>query len=80
MTAQLTLEQRAALASARDRLELEDPDSRRMYVLIPLAEYKRLSAASLDSRENYAAIERVFSDGWNDPPMDDYDTYEEHRG
>jgi hypothetical protein len=32
---------------------------------------------SFDPCDAYAAIDRVFADGWNDPLMDDYDRYEE---
>lgn len=30
--------------------------------------------------EAYAAIDRAFAEGWNDPKMDDYDRYEELKG
>jgi hypothetical protein len=30
----------------------------------------------LHPRDAYAAIDRTFAEGWNDPKMDDYDRYE----
>jgi hypothetical protein len=44
--------------------------------------YARLRSAlgdDLNPRDTYPAIDRAFAPGWDDPKMDDYDHYEEHR-
>ena len=78
MTSELTLDQSRALAErSNGPLRLLDPATNESYVLLSSAEYERLT--SIDPRDAYGAIERVFAEGWNDPKLDDYDRYEEFR-
>ena len=49
-------------------------------MLLRLAVYDRLKVLleqDYQPRDAYAAIDRAFAEGWDDPKMDDYDRYEE---
>jgi hypothetical protein len=83
MSIQLTEEQlRAAEASP---VRVTDPTTRREYVLIGAEVYEQVKALFADAddrqavRDLYPLIDRSFADGWDDPKMDDYDHYEQHR-
>jgi hypothetical protein len=81
MSIELTVEQRQAIAeSAETPPRVIDPDTKTTYVLVRADAYERLRGlldSDFDQREAYPAIDRAFSEGWNDPLMDDYDRYEE---
>jgi hypothetical protein len=62
---------------------VKDPRNNETYMLLPLALYDRLKGLLDDNcqpRDAYAALDRAFAEGWNDPLMDDYDRYEELKG
>ena len=76
---ELTQEQRRELTAA-DAPRVVDPDTRQTYVLVREEVYERLKGlldAPFHPADAYPAIDRAFAAGWNDPPMDDYDRYEE---
>ena len=80
MTAQLTEDQSKAIAeSASEPLHFVDPETHAKYVLVPEAEYERLMESTLDPREVYGAVDRIFAEGWSDSKLDDYDRYDELR-
>ncbi len=61
---------------------VRDPRTRQTYVLLDAALYERLRGllgADFHPAEAYPAIDQTFAEGWNDPKMDDYDTYEERK-
>lgn len=78
MTA-LTTEQILAIERAGiDPVRLEDPSTRRTYVLIPEDEYRRLRDILLDDRAPNLEAQKVLlaelgrGVGWDDPAMDVY--------
>jgi hypothetical protein len=76
MTA-LTKEQRDAVDRAGNRIvRLEDPETRRIFVLVPEDEYPRLAAQPDDGPDlgaQRAMLTRLGHDvGWDDPAMDVY--------
>ena len=77
---ELTEEQRRELEKAEP--VVMDPVTREEYVLVRREVYARLKAIltdDADQRDTYAAVDRAFAPGWDDPKMDDYDRYEDHR-
>jgi hypothetical protein len=66
-------------------LEVVDPGTRQVYVLISRDQYARLrplledSALSLDNQRQLLA-DAGRRAGWDDPAMDIYDHYDEHLG
>jgi len=80
MTTPLTEEQlRAMAAQAGEPARFIDPTSNRVFVLLDEAVYERMreSVGGFQPEDVYAASDRVFAAGWNDPLMDDYDRYED---
>ncbi len=77
---ELTPDQRRELGES-DVPRVVDPETRRTYVLVSEEVYERLKALLGDSHpgEAYPAIDRGFAEGWDDPKMDDYDRYDEHK-
>ena len=76
---ELTQQQRRELEGA-DVPRVVDPETHQTYVLVREEVYERLKGLigeDFHPRDTYAAIDRVFAEGWNDPRMDDYDRYEE---
>jgi hypothetical protein len=69
---------RAVAAQPNEPVRLIDPHTSRGYVLLSVEAYDRL-VADFNPADAYAAIDRAFAEGWNDPRMDDYDRYEELR-
>lgn len=78
---ELTEQQQQILDSRQEQPPcVRDPRTNETYVLLPSAVYERLKSWLQDDchpREAYAAIDRAFAEGWDDPKMDDYDRYEE---
>jgi hypothetical protein len=77
---ELTPEQRQELTQPEPTVI--DPETREQYVLVRKEVYERLRAALVDEfqvPDAYPAIDRAFAPGWDDPKMDEYDRYEEHR-
>lgn len=57
-----------------------DPRNNTRYVLVRADLYERvkgLLGEDFHPSEAYPAIDRAFSDAWDDPKMDDYDRYED---
>jgi hypothetical protein len=76
---QLTDAQREA-PGAESEPRVLDPRTNTVYILVPAALYERtrgLPSEELHPSEAYPAIDRAFSDAWDEPKMDDYDRYEE---
>jgi hypothetical protein len=83
MTLELTETQRKALKENGGSPRLRDPDTDTTYVLVREDIYDRIKGL-LD--DDWPADERLRllaesgkRAGWADPPMDDYDNYEENR-
>jgi hypothetical protein len=82
MTPMLTEEQARALAThPNEPVRVLDPTTQRAYVLLSADLYERVRELleGFHPEEAYTATERAFAPGWEDPPMDDYDRYEELR-
>jgi hypothetical protein len=85
MTARLTDEMRKALAQQGNRFAyVEDPQTHMNYVLLPKAEYDRIrslvEAGDNSVRVAYEAQNQVArAQGWDDPEMDIYENYDQHK-
>ena len=83
MTTTLTTDQIKLLhADPKSPLRLVDPVSQRSYVLVSADQYDRVFRLLSDEEQvtdAYAAIDRAFAEGWDEPKMNDYDHYEENR-
>ncbi|HEX8199551.1 MAG TPA: hypothetical protein VF590_03625 [Isosphaeraceae bacterium] len=90
----LTPEQRQLVEQAGgEPVRLEDPATHEEYVLLRRDVYehlRKLEAAErlgpspcedgeFHPRDAYAAVDRAFAEGWDDPKMAEYDEYETHR-
>ncbi len=76
---ELTQEQRREL-SGTGVPKAVDPETRQTYVLVREEVYERMKNridGEFQPSDAYAAIDRAFAEGWNDPRMDDYDRYDE---
>ena len=82
MSLELTEEQWHALEGETPP-RVTNPATKITYVLIREDLYKRLQGLlteeEFDPSETYPAVDRAFTEGWNDPKMDDYDRYEDLR-
>jgi hypothetical protein len=61
-----------------------DDQTQKVYYLIPSDEFEKIRALlveeEFDPREMYPLTAKTAGDaGWNDPSMDIYDHYDEHR-
>ena len=75
----LTPEQRQELRGPEPARAI-DPQTKNEYVLVPTDVYERIKGLlgeDFHPSEAYPAIDRAFSEAWDDPKMDDYDRYEE---
>jgi hypothetical protein len=85
MAAQLSDELRRELEQHGGRpIEVVDPTTNKVYLLIPREQYERLKPlfedeplSELEQRELLRQAGRRA--GWDDPEMDAYDRYDEHR-
>lgn len=79
---ELTDQQRQAIGDATNPVLVVDPATKREFFLIRADAFSRLQTVvgDIDPRDTYAAVDQVFTPGWNDPKMDDYDDYEKHKG
>ena len=85
MAAQLSDELRREIQHQGDRpIEVIDPATNKVYLLIPREQYDRLkslfeneSLSNLEQRELLRQAGRRA--GWDEPAMDAYDRYDEHR-
>jgi hypothetical protein len=75
----LTQEQLNALEAGVEP-RLLDPRTNTVYFLVRADIYERartLLGEDSHPSDAYPALDRAFSEGWDDPKMDDYDRYEE---
>lgn len=84
MTPKLTPEMRAALKNKTGHpVTVEDEQTHRHYVLLPLDVYQRVQsimADDFDVADSYSAQSQVAgASGWDDTAMDVYDKYDAHR-
>ncbi len=85
MTPKLTIEMREALLQQPGQpVTVEDDQTHLRYVLLPLSIFQRVRSLfadeSFDVADTYAAQSAVAgAAGWDDPEMDVYDRYDEHR-
>ncbi|HEX3654807.1 MAG TPA: hypothetical protein VHY91_23210 [Pirellulales bacterium] len=81
----LTEQQReAVLAHAGAPVPVVDQQTKRVYYIISAEQFDRMRALLVEEefspRELYPLIAKSARDaGWNDPAMDAYDHYDEHR-
>jgi hypothetical protein len=81
MTTELSHEQRSELKRHADGpIEVVDPETKKVYVIIDGELYKRLKPlfadGAFDIRETYTAQSAAAgAAGWDDPEMDVYDDY-----
>lgn len=79
---ELTEQQRHAVHASGVPLRLLDPQTNETFVLVRSDVYdqvKGLLGEDFHPSTAYLAVDRAFAEGWNDPKMDDYDRYEEHK-
>jgi hypothetical protein len=85
MATVLSEQERQALQSAGGQpVQVVDPETQRVYYLIPGEQYERIRALIMEDefepRELHPLIAKTAGEaGWNDPIMNDYDRYDEHR-
>ena len=80
MTVRMTEELRQAVASGQgEPVRVVDPVTSAAYVLVPAAEFERLSSdhSVQDSYPLQEAVARA--EGWDDPQLDDYNDYDARR-
>ena len=79
---ELTEQQRQAVHASEAPVRLVDPDTQESFVLVRADVYEQLKGLlgeDFQPSVAYPAVDRAFSEGWNDPKMDDYDRYEEEK-
>jgi hypothetical protein len=81
MPIELSNDQRQAIDTAGTPLEVVDPRTGSVYVLVRQDSFARVqSLVNDDLTETYPAqIESAMRAGWDDPVMDDYSDYDRHR-
>ena len=81
MSIQLTSDQHEAIESEGTPLQVIDPCSGNRYVLVKSALFERVrSLPSDDLSDTYPAqIESAMRAGWDEPLMDEYNDYDNHR-
>ena len=81
----LTEEQRLELLSQHGSpVPVVDPQTQKVYYIISSEQFERLRALFVEdefsARELYPLIGKTAGEaGWNDPAMDAYDNYDDHR-
>jgi hypothetical protein len=85
MTTTLSDDQRQAFEQTGGKpVDVLDPMTNIQYVLIRADQYERVRSLvedvqDIDPRETYPAIDAAFREGWSDPSMDAYDSYDAHK-
>ena len=85
MTPVLTEQIRQALDAERGQpVKIVDEQTSRIYYVITAEQFETVRAlfaeGDFDPREIYPLISKTAGEaGWNDPAMDVYDNYDEHR-
>jgi hypothetical protein len=80
----LTDEMREALQDeTRQPVQVEDEQSHRQYVLLPIEVYQRVRSIfrndEFDISDTYAAQDEALAVVWGDPELDVYDNYDALR-
>jgi hypothetical protein len=76
---ELTQQQRQAVSISDAPVQLVDPETHEVFVLVRSDLYEKVKGLveeEFQPRTVYPAVDRAFAEGWNDPSMDDYDRYE----
>jgi hypothetical protein len=65
-------------------VEVIHPGTQKVYMLVPREQFERLRPLLEDDRLSPAEQRRLLTDagrraGWDDPAMDAYDRYDQHR-
>jgi hypothetical protein len=81
MILKLTDEMREALRdAARQPVQVEDEQTHRRYILLPLEAYDRVRSIlrddDFDISDTYAAQDEALAAVWDDPELDAYDNYD----
>jgi hypothetical protein len=78
---ELTEYQRREVGDTGQPVRVIDPTSKREFFLVRAEVFLGMQTAlgELSPRDAYAAIDRAFADGWDDPKMADYDNYGQHK-
>ncbi|MEX2287773.1 MAG: hypothetical protein WD648_11835 [Planctomycetaceae bacterium] len=85
MATQISDELRLAIEMQGDRpLELIDPQTNKVYFVVPREQYERLKPLfendPLSRKEQEELLRRAGNRaGWDEPEMDAYDRYDNHR-
>lgn len=81
MSIELSNDQRLAVDTAGTPLKMVDPRTGSVYVLVDETAFRQLqSTFSDDLADSYRAqIESAMKAGWDDPVMDEYNDYDQHR-
>lgn len=81
MSIQLTSDQHEAIESEGTPLQVIDPRSGNRYVFVKSPLFERVrSLLSDDLSDTYPAqIESAMRAGWDEPLMDEYNDYDNHR-
>lgn len=82
MIIELTEEQRKALeARPNEPLRITDPRTNQNYVLVQEKVYVQVQSLLGDNlSDTYAAqVDSAMKAGWDDPKMDEYSEYDNHR-
>ena len=84
MMPKLTDEMREALQDkTRQPVQVEDEQTHRQYVLLPLEVYQRVRSIfrkdEFDISDSYAAQDEALATVWDDPELDVYDNYDALR-
>jgi hypothetical protein len=81
MPVELTSEQHEAIQSEGVPMQMVDPRSGSVYVLVKSVTFERVkSLLSDDLSDTYRAqIESAMRAGWDDPLLDQYNDYDSHK-
>lgn len=78
---QLTTQQWQEVGKLTVPAKIVDPATKDEFILIRADAFAELqgSVGNIEPRDSYAAIDRAFAPGWDDPKMADYDNYEQNK-
>jgi len=81
MSLELSYDLRQAVDANGTPLKIIDPRTGNVYVLVSQPVFERVrSLLADDLTETYAAqMESAMRAGWDDPAMDEYNDYDQHR-